>query len=215
MKAGALVGAQLLVKRAIDAAAASLLLVLLAPLMAAIALAVRAASPGEALFRQTRAGRNGKPFTIYKFRTMVRDAPRSALGSYCFADDPRLTRVGRLLRATSLDELPQLFNVLKGDMSFVGPRPDLPHHVERYDAAQRRRLEVRPGITGWAQVNGRNGIPWERRIELDLEYVARWSLLLDAAIGLRTIAAVLTGRGVKLPKRTGDRGWKGANEKLG
>jgi lipopolysaccharide/colanic/teichoic acid biosynthesis glycosyltransferase len=215
VKAGFLVRAQLLVKRVIDVAAASLLLVVLAPLMAAIAVAVRATSPGEALFRQARVGRNGKPFTIYKFRTMVRDAPRSPLGSYCYANDPRITRVGRALRATSLDELPQLLNVVRGDMSFVGPRPDLPHHAERYTAAQRRRLDVRPGITGWAQVNGRNAIPWERRIELDLEYVARWSLQLDAAIGLRTIAAVLTGRGVKLPKKMGDREWKGTNQKLG
>ncbi len=215
MKAGTAVRAQLLAKRAIDAGAASLFIVLLAPLMAGIALAVRATSPGEALFRQTRAGRNGKPFTIYKFRTMVRDAPRSALGSYCYADDPRITRVGRILRATSLDELPQLVNVLKGDMSFVGPRPDLPHHVERYGAAQRRRLEVRPGITGWAQVNGRNGIPWERRIELDLDYVAHWSLLGDARIVLRTIGVIATGRGVKLPKSARDRQWKGVREKLG
>ncbi len=189
------------VKRAVDAGAAAALLVVLSPLMAVVALAVRATSPGEAVFRQRRVGRGGRPFTMYKFRTMVRDAPASALGSYCYADDPRITRLGRLLRATSLDELPQLVNVLRGDMSFVGPRPDLPHHVERYTPAQRRRLEVRPGITGWAQVNGRNGIPWEDRIALDLEYLERWSLGLDLAVLARTVAVVATRRGTALPKR--------------
>ncbi len=195
--------ASLAVKRAVDVAAAALLLGALAPLLAAVAVAVKAGSPGEIVFRQRRAGRSGRPFTIYKFRTMVRDAPSSPLGTYCYADDPRVTRVGRLLRATSLDELPQLWNVLRGDMSLVGPRPDLPHHVERYTPAQRRRLEVRPGITGWAQVNGRNGIGWDERIALDLEYVARWSLGLDARILARTAAVVLTRRGNALPRRLG------------
>ncbi len=195
--------ARLCVKRAIDLAGASLLLVLLAPLMAAIAAAVRATSEGGALFRQVRVGKDGETFTIHKFRTMVRDAPGSPLGTYCYADDPRITRVGRTLRATSLDELPQLLDVLRGDMSFVGPRPDLPQHVERYTERQRGRLRMRPGITGWAQVHGRNGIPWDRRIELDLEYVERFSLLRDAAIVARTVAVVLTGRGVRLPKKVG------------
>ncbi len=190
----------LAVKRAVDVAAAALLLATLAPVLAAIAVAVKVESPGEIVFRQRRAGRSGRIFTIYKFRTMVRDAPSSPLGTYCYADDPRITRVGRLLRATSLDELPQLWNVLRGDMSLVGPRPDLPHHVERYTAAQRRRLDVRPGITGWAQVNGRNGIGWDDRIALDLEYVARWSLALDARIVARTVAVVLTRRGNALPR---------------
>jgi lipopolysaccharide/colanic/teichoic acid biosynthesis glycosyltransferase len=202
---GAGLRAGLLVKRAVDVALSAALLVLFSPLLAAIGAAVKATSPGEAVFRQRRMGRGGRPFTIYKFRTMVRDAPRSPLGTYCYADDPRVTPLGRLLRATSLDELPQLVNVLKGDMSFVGPRPDLPHHVERYTAAQRRRLAMRPGITGWAQVNGRNGIPWDRRIALDVEYVDRWSLKLDAAIVARTVAVVATGRGSASPKRMRDR----------
>jgi lipopolysaccharide/colanic/teichoic acid biosynthesis glycosyltransferase len=191
-------------KRAFDAAAALVLLVVLSPIMAIIALAVKSTSPGETVFRQRRVGRNGRLFTIYKFRTMVRDAPRSPLGSYCYADDPRITPLGRFLRATSLDELPQLVNVLEGDMSFVGPRPDLPHHVERYTPTQRRRLEVRPGITGWAQVNGRNGIPWEDRIALDLEYLERWSLGLDLAVLARTVAVVIARRGTALTKRVGD-----------
>jgi lipopolysaccharide/colanic/teichoic acid biosynthesis glycosyltransferase len=189
------------VKRIVDAAGAAVLLVVLSPLLLAIGLAVKASSPGEVIFHQRRVGRGGRVFTIYKFRTMVRDAPRSPLGTYCYADDPRVTPLGRLLRATSLDELPQLVNVLAGDMSFVGPRPDLPQHVERYSAAQRRRLDVRPGITGWAQVNGRNGIPWEERIALDLDYLDRWSLALDARVVARTIAVVATRRGAALPRR--------------
>jgi lipopolysaccharide/colanic/teichoic acid biosynthesis glycosyltransferase len=202
---GAAVRAGLLVKRAADVAFSAALLVVLSPVLVLVGAAVKATSPGEAVFRQRRMGRGGRPFTIYKFRTMVKDAPRSPLGTYCYADDPRVTPLGRLLRATSLDELPQLVNVLKGDMSFVGPRPDLPHHVERYTAAQRRRLEMRPGITGWAQVNGRNGIPWGERIALDVEYVDRWSLRLDAAIVARTVAVVATRRGSASPKRMRDR----------
>jgi lipopolysaccharide/colanic/teichoic acid biosynthesis glycosyltransferase len=191
------------VKRAADVAVAGVLLAALSPVLALIAVAVKVGSPGEAVFRQRRVGRAGRPFTIYKFRTMVKDAPSSPLGTYCYADDPRITRVGRLLRATSLDELPQLWNVLRGDMSLVGPRPDLPHHVDRYTPAQRRRLELRPGITGWAQVNGRNGIGWDERIVLDLEYVARWSLRLDARILARTIAVVARRRGNALPRTLG------------
>ena len=202
-------------KRAVDVAGASVLLVALAPAMAAIAAAVRATSPGEALFRQERVGKDGRPFTILKFRTMVKDAPRSELGTYCYADDPRITRVGRVLRATSLDELPQLVNVLRGDMSFVGPRPDLPHHVARYSPEQRRRLAMRPGITGWAQVNGRNSIPWERRIELDVEYVSRWWLGLDAIVVARTIGVLLSRRGVQLPAKVGEGRWDTTKKKAG
>ena len=126
-------------KRAIDVALSATLLALLWPILLLVAIAVRAGSPGEVIFRQRRIGKGGVPFTILKFRTMVQDAPRSPLGSYCYADDPRITPVGRWLRRTSPDELPQLVNVLRGDMSFVGPRPDLPHHVERYTPAQRAR----------------------------------------------------------------------------
>ncbi len=174
---------------------------LLWPLLLLLALAVRASSPGEALFRQRRVGRNGAPFTILKLRTMVQDAPRSPLGTYCYADDPRITPLGRWLRRTRLDELPQLWNVLRGDMSFVGPRPDLPHHVERYTPAQRGRLRVRPGLTGWAQVNGRNGLTWDQRIALDLEYLEGWSLGRDLRIAWRTLGVVLGRRGTSLPAR--------------
>jgi lipopolysaccharide/colanic/teichoic acid biosynthesis glycosyltransferase len=215
MKTDVLLPLQLAAKRAVDVAGAGVLLVAFAPAMAAIAAAVRATSPGEALFRQVRVGKDGRPFTILKFRTMVRDAPRSPLGTYCYADDPRITRVGRVLRATSLDELPQLVNVLRGDMSFVGPRPDLPHHVERYTPEQRRRLAMRPGITGWAQVNGRNAIPWERRIELDGEYVSRWWLGLDAVIVARTIRVLLSHRGVQLPEKLGEGSWDKTRSRAG
>jgi lipopolysaccharide/colanic/teichoic acid biosynthesis glycosyltransferase len=207
------VRALLAVKRTLDVVGSAMLLVVLLPLLAAIGTLVKATSPGEVVFRQKRAGRGGRPFTIYKFRTMVQDAPRSALGTYCYRDDPRITRAGRLLRKTSLDELPQLWNVLRGDMSFVGPRPDLLHHVERYTPAQRRRLEMRPGITGWAQVRGRNAIPWDRRIELDLEYIDAWSLARDLHVVLRTIVVVATREGGELPKRLGDAPWHESDRK--
>ncbi len=194
---------QLALKRALDLALSSLLLVVLSPVFLLVAVAVRATSSGEAIFRQRRAGRGGAPFTILKFRTMVKDAPRSPLGTYCYADDPRITPLGRFLRRTSLDELPQLWNVLRGDMSFVGPRPDLPHHVDRYTPAQRGRLHVRPGMTGWAQVNGRNGLSWDQRIALDLEYLDGWSLGRDLRIAWRTLGVVLSRRGTSLPGTLG------------
>jgi lipopolysaccharide/colanic/teichoic acid biosynthesis glycosyltransferase len=197
--------AQLAGKRALDVAGSAILLCTLSPLMLLIAAGVKADSRGGAIFRQRRVGQGGRTFTIYKFRTMVEGADRSALGSYCYRDDPRITRAGRLLRRTSLDELPQLVNVLKGDMSFVGPRPDLPHHVERYDARQRERLAMRPGITGWAQVNGRNGIPWAARIDLDLEYVEGWSLWRDLRVAARTVRVVLAREGTELPRSLGGR----------
>ncbi|HEX9288890.1 MAG TPA: sugar transferase [Anaeromyxobacteraceae bacterium] len=195
--------AQLLLKRAADVTVAAILLVALLPVMVVIALAVKATSPGEVIFRQERAGRGGRPFTILKFRTMVKDAPRSSLGTYCYQDDPRVTRVGKLLRKSSLDELPQLVNILRGDMSLVGPRPDLPHHVARYTAFQRERLRMRPGVTGWAQVNGRNAISWDDRIRLDVEYVRHWSPRRDLGVILKTIAVVLTGKGAELPRKLG------------
>jgi len=135
---------------------------------------------------------------------MTKGADRSQLGTYAHRDDPRITPVGKILRRTSVDELPQLVNVLRGDMSIVGPRPDLPHHVEKYTDCQRRRLEVRPGITGWAQVSGRNDLSWEERIKLDGEYIERWSLLLDLAVLAKTARVVLGGAGAALPRRVGD-----------
>lgn len=192
---------QVALKRVLDLVLSASLLVLLSPIFLLVAIAVGIGSPGEIVFRQRRIGRGGTPFTILKFRTMFQDAPRSSLGTYCYADDPRITPIGRWLRRTSLDELPQLVNVLRGDMSFVGPRPDLPHHVERYTPAQRGRLRVRPGITGWAQVNGRNGLSWDQRIALDLEYLDGWWLGRDLAAAWRTVGVVLSRRGASLPRR--------------
>lgn len=200
MAANASRSAQLALKRAFDLASAAALIAGMLPAMGLIALAVRATSPGGAIFKQTRMGRNGRPFTILKFRTMVSSPATAHLGTYCYRNDPRITAVGRLLRRTGLDELPQLFNVLRGDMSLIGPRPDLPHHVERYSPRQRLRLQMRPGLTGWAQVNGRNGLSWDERIELDLDYIARWSLLMDADIAFRTVGVVATGKGAELPR---------------
>jgi lipopolysaccharide/colanic/teichoic acid biosynthesis glycosyltransferase len=195
-----------LVKRAFDVAASATALVLLAPVLGAVALAIRAGSPGPALFVQTRAGRGGRPFRMLKFRTMVADAERR-LGEvvdlerlaepvFKLAADPRVTRVGRLLRRFSLDELPQLVNVLRGDMSVVGPRPEEMRIVERYDVWQRRRLKVKPGITGLQQVEARGTLSTlNDRVRLDVYYIRKQSLLLDLAILARTVAVVISGRG--------------------
>ena len=148
---------------------------------------IRLDSPGPVFFRQQRIGKDGHPFVPLKFRSMVDKATTMGLGLNVSTDDPRITRVGRVLRNTSLDELPQLFNVLTGEMSLVGPRPTLPDQVAAYNNFQRRRLLVKPGITGWAQVNGRNAIPWEERIKLDVWYVENCSLKLDFTILLKTI----------------------------
>ena len=194
---------QLAVKRLVDIVLSAVLLVALLPVMIVIGVAVKATSPGEIIFRQQRGGRGGRPFMIYKFRTMAHDPLWSSRTTRVYEDDPRITRVGKLLRRMSLDELPQIVNVLLGDMSFVGPRPDLLHHVERYTPDQRHRLEVRPGITGWAQVAGRNDLSWDERIALDAEYLQDWSLRRDIAIVAKTAAVVLSGRGAATPKGKG------------
>ena len=186
---------QAFVKGMGDRVLAALALVALLPVVAGIALWIRLESGRPSIFRQLRAGKDGQPFSMLKFRTMVPNAIKLgrelALSEDPFgviADDPRITRSGRFLRRTSLDELPQLWNVVRGDMSLVGPRPDLLEQVANYAPADRRRLAVKPGITGWAQVRGREKIPWEERFRLDAWYVDNWSLLLDARIILRTIA---------------------------
>jgi len=194
------------VKRAIDIVGASAGLLFAAPLCAAIALAIRLESPGSVIYTSTRVGKRGKRFCFYKFRTMVDHAEdrlaelqaRNERSGILFkiAADPRLTRVGRVLRKYSLDELPQLANVLLGDMSLVGPRPALPSEVEQYPADCRRRLAVTPGITGLWQVRSRGDPSWERYVELDLRYVNEWSLWLDFKILLWTVPAVLRGTGV-------------------
>jgi lipopolysaccharide/colanic/teichoic acid biosynthesis glycosyltransferase len=180
------------VKRTFDCGVASAALLGAAPVMAAVALAIRASMGRPVLFIQERPGLHGRPFRVFKFRTMRPASP----GEGFAADGARLTPVGRLLRSTSLDELPQLVNILKGDMSLVGPRPLLVHYLERYTAEQARRHEVLPGLTGLAQINGRNATTWEQRLRKDVEYVDTWSLALDARILLATVARVLAREGI-------------------
>jgi lipopolysaccharide/colanic/teichoic acid biosynthesis glycosyltransferase len=188
---------QAAVKRVLDPLAALALLVLLSPLLVGIALAIMLESGRPALFVQPRAGRGGKPFRMLKFRTMVPDAIRvgreKGLSEDPFGvvkDDPRVTRIGGFLRRTGFDELPQLVNVLRGEMSLVGPRADLVEQAERYTPGERRRLDALPGITGWAQVHGRDSIPWPERFERDLWYLEHWSLWLDLKILLKTVGEV-------------------------
>ena len=183
-------------KRALDVAVSLAGLVVGAPLLAGAAVAIRLETEGPIILRQTRVGRNGRDFTMFKFRTMVVDAHATGSGWLTAEDDPRITRVGGFLRRSALDELPQLVNVLRGDMSIVGPRPTLRYQVEQYTPFQRRRLEVRPGLTGWAQVRGRNLLTWPERIELDIWYVDHCSLWLDAKILARTIPALFRGSSV-------------------
>lgn len=181
-------------KRALDLAVAVPLLVVLSPVMAGIALWVRRDSPGPALFRQERVGFAGRPFTLLKFRSMVVGAQRMGPGLRITSTDDRITRSGHVLRRLSLDELPQLINIARGDMSLIGPRPTVAAQVARYTPRQRRRLWARPGVTGLAQVRGRNSIPWSRRIEYDIEYVEGWSMRRDLLILARTALVVLTRR---------------------
>lgn len=182
-------------KRAFDLAVAIPATIVLAPVMAGIAAWVRIDSPGPAIFRQRRAGAFGRPFTCLKFRSMVDGAEGKGAGLRVTEDDDRITRAGRILRRLSLDELPQLINVIRGDMSIVGPRPTVPAQIEHYDAVQRRRLLARPGLTGLAQVRGRAAIPWSERIALDVEYVDDWSFALDLRIIAETVRVVLRGEG--------------------
>jgi sugar transferase EpsL len=184
---------RLTLKRAMDVLGAGLGLVLLGPLLLVIAAAVRVCMGPPVLFRQVRPGLHGQPFTMYKFRTMR--AACEAQGRL-LPDAQRLTRLGRFLRKTSLDELPELWNVLKGDMSLVGPRPLLMEYLPRYNAEQARRHEVKPGITGWAQVNGRNALTWEAKFTLDVWYVDHRNLWLDARILAMTLATVLRREGI-------------------
>lgn len=183
------------VKRFLDVTASFLGLVLLFPLLLTVSILIKIDSRGPVIFRQKRIGRNGKVFEIYKFRSMCVGAEKTGSGVYSGKDDARVTRIGKILRATSIDELPQLLNILKGEMSFVGPRPPLTYHpwkYEEYTDFQKRMFEVRPGITGWAQVNGRKDVEWHKRIELNVWYVDHMSLLLDIKIMFMTAFKVLT-----------------------
>jgi lipopolysaccharide/colanic/teichoic acid biosynthesis glycosyltransferase len=181
------------VNRAADVALAGLGLVVTSPLLVAAGLAVKLEDGGPVLFRQTRVGKDGKDFELLKLRSMVVDAERSGAGHAVDRGDRRITRVGRLLRRTSIDELPQLWNIVRGDMSVIGPRPTLRYQVERYSERQRRRLDVRPGLTGWAQIHGRATLPWAERIELDVWYVEHRSPRVDLKILLRTPLALFGG----------------------
>ena len=189
--------------RALDVAGASLGLVLASPFLAASALVIKLEDRGPVLYRQRRVGRDGEDFELLKLRTMVVGAEKQGAGWAVNEGDPRITRAGRVLRRLSLDELPQLWNVVRGDMSLIGPRPTLRYQVEKYTDRQRRRLDVKPGITGWAQIHGRAALPWEERIELDVWYVEHRSPLLDLKILLRTPLAL---RGGTYKGETG--GWR-------
>jgi lipopolysaccharide/colanic/teichoic acid biosynthesis glycosyltransferase len=195
-----------MIRRTVDIVVSATLLVLSAPVVAAATVAIRLESRGPALYRQRRIGRDGQPFDVLKLRTMVDGAEHIGAGLAVDENDSRITRVGAFLRRTSLDELPNLLNVLRGEMSLIGPRPTVPVQVERYTPRQRGRLAIRPGITGWAQVNGRASLPWSERIELDLHYIEHRSLALDLRILWRTPAMVLGGSGLYKGK-TG--GWEG------
>lgn len=192
-------------QRMLDVALSLFGSVLTAPVVAVLGVAIRLESPGPAIYTQTRVGKDGREFKIYKLRSMVRGAEFAGAGLAIQAGDERITRIGKILRRYSLDELPNLWNVLLGEMSIVGPRPTVPIQVEQYTTRERGRLAVKPGITGWAQINGRASLPWSERIELDLWYVAHRSLALDLRILARTATLVASGRGLY----KGDRGgWR-------
>jgi lipopolysaccharide/colanic/teichoic acid biosynthesis glycosyltransferase len=181
------------VNRALDAALATVGLALASPVLAAAAIAIKLDDGGPVLYRQRRVGLDGEEFELVKLRTMTVGAERQGAGYAVNEGDPRITRTGRVLRRLSFDEFPQLWNVVRGDMSLIGPRPTLAYQVERYSPRQRRRLEVKPGITGWAQIHGRARLPWDERIELDVWYVEHRSPWLDLKILARTPAALFAG----------------------
>jgi lipopolysaccharide/colanic/teichoic acid biosynthesis glycosyltransferase len=183
-------------KRALDVTVAGIALAVAAPLLGVAALLIRLETHGHPIYRQRRVGLDGEPFDLYKLRTMVSGAETMGAGLAVDAGDARITRLGALLRRTSMDELPNLVNVLRGEMSVVGPRPTVQVQVDRYTERQRGRLSVRPGLTGWAQVHGRASLPWHERIELDLWYVEHASLRLDLQILWRTLRMVLGGHGL-------------------
>jgi lipopolysaccharide/colanic/teichoic acid biosynthesis glycosyltransferase len=190
-------------RRALDLAIACPAVLVSAPVVGLLALLIRLESPGHPVYTQTRVGKDGELFEIYKLRTMVRGAEFTGAGLAIQEGDDRITRIGAFLRRYSLDELPNLWNVLRGEMSIVGPRPTLAVQVQQYTERQRGRLAVKPGITGWAQVNGRASLPWPERIELDLWYVEHRSLRLDLRILARTVRMVLGGEGIYKGERGG------------
>ena len=192
--------------RLVDLAAAGIGLAVASPLLAASAIAIKLEDGGPVLFRQTRVGKDGVDFELLKLRTMVVGAEQKGAGFAVDRGDSRITRVGRILRKTSIDELPQLWNVVRGEMSMIGPRPTLRYQVERYTARQRKRLDVLPGLTGWAQIHGRATLPWDERIELDVWYVEHRSPRIDLKILLRTPLSLFGGT-----YRGADGGWRGGD----
>jgi len=193
MLEGSVIFLRLIIKRLIDIFVSVFLLIILSPFLVIISLIIFVTMGPPVIYKQTRAGFKGKPFTIYKFRTMTNE--KDEYGNL-LPDEKRLTKIGKFLRSTSLDELPELFNVLKGDMSLVGPRPLLMEYLNYYTEEQMRRHDVKPGITGWAQVNGRNSLSWEEKFKLDVWYVDNWSLWLDLKIMFITIIKVLKREGI-------------------
>ncbi len=196
-------GIRLGAKRIADLLLAGIALLVLSPLLLVLAILIKIASPGPIFFRQARLGKDGKVFRIYKFRTMHHNAPvlKNDDGSmWTGKEDPRIFTLGKILRKYSLDELPQFINVMEGDMSIVGPRPDLAEQRELYEEGQERKLLMKPGITGWAMVNGRNTIPWEKRIELDIWYIENHSLWLDLKTALMTVPVLVFGLGIHQSK---------------
>lgn len=182
-------------KRLFDILIAGIALIILSPFLLITAILIKLDSKGPIIFKQERLGLHGIPFKIYKFRSMCVGAEKQGSGVYSFKGDKRITRVGKIIRATSIDELPQLVNILKGDMSLIGPRPALTYHpwpFDQYTEHQKRMFDVRPGVTGWAQVNGRKEVPWPERIELNIYYVDHMSFMLDAKIFFMTIFKVFT-----------------------
>jgi lipopolysaccharide/colanic/teichoic acid biosynthesis glycosyltransferase len=193
------------VTRLIDVLVAGIALIVSAPVLLVVMIAIRVESPGSPIYRQRRIGLHGEPFEMLKLRTMVSGAEHQGAGLAVNYGDPRITRLGHFLRRFSIDELPNLVNVLRGEMSLVGPRPTIQAQVDQYTPLQRRRLEVKPGITGWAQINGRASLPWHERIELDIWYVDHRTLRLDLAILWKTVRLLVSGEGLY----KGDRGgWK-------
>lgn len=181
------------IKRAIDLILSLILICCLSPILVLVAIAIKADSKGPVIFKQKRLGLNGKPFNIFKFRSMIVNAEKQGSGVYSFKGDSRITRVGKFIRATSIDELPQLFNILKGDMALIGPRPALTYHpwpYEQYTDHQKHMFDVLPGVTGWAQVNGRKEVPWPERIKLNVWYAQNYSFVLDVKIFILTIFKV-------------------------
>ncbi|MFU2158709.1 sugar transferase [Caldisericum sp. AR60] len=192
------------IKEIFDKVVSFFALIILLPLFLFVAILIKLDSKGPVFFLQERVGKDGKIFRVFKFRTMTTDAPEKTKGKYIDKDNPYVTRVGKILRRTGIDELPQLINVLKGEMSLVGPRPTLPYQVAKYNDFQKKRLLMKPGITSWALIHGRNKLTWDERIKYDVWYVENWSFWLDLKILFKTVWVVATGEGLYADRETDD-----------